>query len=136
MKTKFERDILALDELFNFLDVFIEKHQLDASFAFAIKLVVEELFINMVKYNSNNTNPLSVSLSKEEGKVVIELVDYNVDPFDITQFEEFDRTQSLEKREPGGMGIHLVKKMMDDIHYNYNAEKRTSKIRLIKYLRK
>ena len=135
MNTKFERDILALDELFNFLDAFIVKHHLDASFAFAIKLVVEELFVNMVKYNSGNPNPLSVSLSKDEGKIVVELVDYNVDPFDITQMGEFDRTKSLEEREAGGMGIPLVKKMMDDIHYDYNPAERTSKIQLIKYLR-
>ena len=135
MKTKFERDILALDKLFNFLDTFIVKHQLDVSFAFAIKLVVEELFVNMVKYNRDNPNPLSVSLAKDEDKVIVELVDYNVDPFDITKMGEFDRTRSLEEREAGGMGIPLVKKMMDDIQYDYNPAERTSKIQLIKYLR-
>ena len=60
------------------------------------------------------------------------LIDFNVDPFDITQAGEFDPSQSLEERKAGGMGIHLVKTVMDDIHYDYNEKERTSKIQLIK----
>jgi serine/threonine-protein kinase RsbW len=132
MKKSFPRDIRALDELFSFLDAFVTKHQLDASVAYAVNLVAEELFVNMVRYQGNNPNPVSVSLKKEENRVVVVLVDFNVDPFDITQAGDFDPTQPLEKRHAGGMGIHLVKTIMDDIHYDYNARERTSKIQLIK----
>ena len=132
MKNFFPRELRALNQLFNFLDAFVKKHRLDASAAYAINLVVEELFVNMVKYQSDNPNPVSVSLRKEENRVVVVLIDFNVDPFDITQTGDFDPTQPLEKRQAGGMGIHLVKTVMDDIQYDYNALERTSKIQLIK----
>ena len=132
MKNFFPRELRALNELFNFLNAFVTKHRLDASVAYAVNLVVEELFVNMVKYQSDNPNPVSVSLRKEENRVVVVLIDFNVDPFVITQAGDFDPTLPLEKRRAGGMGIHLVKTVMDDIHYDYNERERTSKIQLIK----
>ena len=79
MEKSFPRDIGVLDDLFSFLDAFINEHQLDASVAFAVNLVAEELFVNMVKYHSDNPSPVSVSLKKEEDRLVMELVDFNVD---------------------------------------------------------
>ena len=132
MEKSFARDIGALDDLFSFLDGFINKHQLNSSIAYAVKLVVEELFVNMVRYHSDNPNPVSVSLKKENSKLKMLLVDFNVDPFDITKTEEFDPNMPLEKRRAGGMGIHLVKTVMDDVQYEYNEQERTSIIRLTK----
>ena len=132
MEKSFARDIGALDDLFSFLAAFIKKHQLDDSVAFALNLVIEELFVNMVKYHSDNPSPVSVSLNKKNGQLILELIDFNVDPFDITKTAEFDPNQPLEQRRAGGMGIHLVKSAMDDITYDYNEQERTSKIKLIK----
>ena len=40
-------------------------------------------------------------------------------PFDPTQKEEVDTTLSVEEREVGGLGIHLVRTIMDSVSYEY-----------------
>ncbi|MCH7681421.1 ATP-binding protein [candidate division KSB1 bacterium] len=132
MGKKFKRDLSSLDDIFEFIDEFSVKTGLDESVVFTMNLVVEELFTNMVKYTSGNTNKILLELKKEENNLIIHLTDFDVDPFDITETAEVDTKQSLEERRVGGLGIHLVKEMMDKIEYEYKD--RQSKIILIKHL--
>ena len=132
MGKKFKRNLSSLDDIFEFIDEFSVKTGLDESVVFTMSLVVEELFTNMVKYTSGNTNKILLELKKEENNLIIHLTDFDVDPFDITETAEVDTKQSLEERRVGGLGIHLVKEMMDKIEYEYKD--RQSKIILIKHL--
>jgi anti-sigma regulatory factor (Ser/Thr protein kinase) len=134
MKKKFKRHINSLEKIFKFLEEFEERHKLDKSISFAINLAVEELFTNMVKYRAKNPNDILIDLSKDANKVFVVLTDYDVEPYDIKQAKTYDAKQPLEDREAGGVGIHLVKKFIDDIDYKYHDG--TSKITLIKYLEK
>jgi anti-sigma regulatory factor (Ser/Thr protein kinase) len=88
----------------------------------------------MVKYNSGNPNRIQLELTRSENKVTIEMIDYDAEPFDIRQSKDYNTKQSLQKRPVGKIGIHLVKKYVDNIDYQY--QDRTSKITLTKYLGK
>lgn len=132
MERKFERRIDSLENIYQFIIEFTTEHQFDEKTALTINLVVEELFTNMVKYNPGNTNDISISLSKKSDKIIISIIDYDVEPFDIRKTEEYDLKKTLEERRVGGLGIPLVKTMMDEIDYEYKD--RQSKIILVKYL--
>ena len=134
MDKKFKRDLSSLDDIFKFIDEFSAKTGVDESVVFTINLVVEELFTNMVKYTSENINEILLELKKNADDLIIHLTDFDVDPFDITKTAEVDTKQSLEERRVGGLGIHLVKQMIDKIEYEYKD--RQSKIILIKHLEK
>jgi len=134
MDKKFKRDLNSLDGIFKFITEFSAKTGVDESVVFTINLVVEELFTNIVKYTSENTNKILLELKKNEGDLIIHLTDFDVDPFDISKTGEVDTKQSLEERRVGGLGIHLVKQMIDKIEYEYKD--RQSKIILIKHLEK
>ena len=134
MDKKFKRDLNSLDGIFKFINEFSAKTGVDESVVFTINLVVEELFTNMVKYTYENNNEILLELKKEGHNLIIHLTDFDVEPFDITKTVEVDTKQSLEDRRVGGLGIHLVKQMMDKIEYEY--EDRQSKIILIKHLKK
>lgn len=134
MAKKFKRDLKSLDEIFKFINEFSAKTGVDESVVFTINLVVEELFTNMVKYTSENSNEILLELKKNEDDLIIHLTDFDVDPFDISKTAEVDTKQSLEERRVGGLGIHLVKQMIDKIEYEYKD--RQSKIILIKHLEK
>ncbi|MCH8872697.1 ATP-binding protein [candidate division KSB1 bacterium] len=134
MDKKFKRDLKSLDEIFKFINEFSAKTGVDESVVFTINLVVEELFTNIVKYTSENSNEILLQLKKNEDDLIIHLTDFDVDPFDITKTAEVDTKQSLEERRVGGLGIHLVKQMIDKIEYEYKD--RQSKIILIKHLEK
>ena len=49
-------------------------------------------------------------------KVVFTISDSGI-PFDPTQKAEADTTLSAEEREIGGLGIHLVRQIMDEVRY-------------------
>ncbi|MCH8956509.1 ATP-binding protein [candidate division KSB1 bacterium] len=134
MDKKFKRDLNSLDGIFKFINEFSAKTGVDESVVFTISLVVEELFTNIVKYTSENSNEILLQLKKNEDDLIIHLTDFDVDPFDITKTAEVDTKQSLEERRVGGLGIHLVKQMIDKIEYEYKD--RQSKIILIKHLEK
>jgi len=132
MGKKFKKDITSLDLIFDYINTFVSTWQLDASISFSIRFVVEELFTNMVKYNRGAMNDILISLKKNNQNVIIGLVDYDVEPFDLTKVADVDITKPLEFRRAGGLGIHIVKRMVDQIHYEY--ENRNSKITVIKNL--
>ncbi|MBI4548246.1 MAG: ATP-binding protein [Ignavibacteriae bacterium] len=132
MEKKFKRDVKSLDKIFDYINHFVLTSQLDDSISFSIKFVVEELFTNMIKYNVGHENDILISLKKNGQHVVVELVDYDVEPFDLTKVGDLDITKPLERREVGGLGIHLVKKMVDRINYEY--ENRTCRITVFKNL--
>ncbi len=134
MAKKFKRDLKSLDEIFKFINEFSAKTGVDESVVFTINLVVEELFTNMVKYTYENSNEILLQLKKNAEDLIIHLTDFDVDPFDISKTAEVDTKQSLEERRVGGLGIHLVKQMIDKIEYEYKD--RQSKIILIKHLEK
>ena len=134
MQKEFKRDINSLDKIFTFNDKFVKKNNIDASIAFTINLVIEELFTNMVKYNAEGPRDIIISLKKNKNRLVMSLTDFDAKPFDITKTDEVDVNERIEERKPGGLGLHLTKQMVDKIDYDYKDRK--SKITLIKNLEK
>ena len=54
----------------------------------------------------------------KDGKVTLRFSD-NGRPYDPTEKPDPDTTQSAEEREVGGLGIFMVKKLMDEVTYEY-----------------
>jgi anti-sigma regulatory factor (Ser/Thr protein kinase) len=130
MEQTFTRNLDELHRVFSFLDTFAETSDLDMSVSLPVRLAVEELFTNMVKYNKDSRADITLAVNRSDESVTIVLTDFDTEPFDITSTGEVDTTASLEERTPGGLGIHLVKRMVDEIHYRYKD--RVSQITLIK----
>ena len=61
--------------------------------------------------------------------IEVSLTDYDVERFDPTGAGRVDVEAPLEERTPGGLGLYLVLKMVDSIHYEYRN--RQSKITFI-----
>jgi anti-sigma regulatory factor (Ser/Thr protein kinase) len=95
-----------------------------------VDLAVEELFTNMVKYGVGSTAPVRVELDAIAGGVELRLIDDDVEPFDITRSPDVDIHAPIEEREPGGLGLHLIRRMADSIDYEYVKERRQSRLTL------
>lgn len=132
MQRRFPRSLDSLEKIFDFVEAFFQTQSIDESHSLAVNLIIEELFTNMIKYSKESTEDVSIELDTGKEGLVITLTDFDVEPFDITQTKEVDIDRPLEERTPGGLGIHLVKKMTDSISYEYKD--RQSKITLIKRL--
>ncbi|RMF65990.1 MAG: ATP-binding protein [Calditrichaeota bacterium] len=134
MQRTFGRNIDALENIFAFNSEFAKRNGIGKATLGFIDFVTEELFTNMVKYNPGNTNEILIQLRRDGDKVVVTLTDFDVEPFDVTQKRDVNVRQALAQRKVGGLGLHLVQQMADEIKYEYKD--RTSKITLTKRLEK
>ena len=114
MQQHFGRNISEMGPIVAFLDEAARDLPLDPNATFVLHMVVEELYTNMVKYNGEGADDILIGVAPEDDSLVIELVDFDSKPFDYSQREEVDVTASLHDRKPGGLGIHLVKRFMDN----------------------
>jgi anti-sigma regulatory factor (Ser/Thr protein kinase) len=84
-----------------------------------IIIAVEELVTNMVKYGySLATEPgvASIALRLEGDRLAVEIID-DGDEFDPFAAPEPDLEAPIEQRRIGGLGLHLVKTLMDETRY-------------------
>ena len=127
----FAKDFASLNVIFEFVGSFCTSNGLDEAQAFSIKFSVEEVFTNMVKYNPGHTDVV-IFLAREGKTLKVGFVDHEEKPFDITSGKEVDPNLPIEERKPGGLGIFLIKKMMDRVEYAHDGVH--SRITLTKYV--
>ena len=83
---------------------------------FKINLVLEELGVNVVNHGGD-ASEIEVSLAVSPDTVTVEIVD-DGQPFNpLTDAPEPDLEAALEDRPIGGLGVYLVREMMDELHY-------------------
>jgi serine/threonine-protein kinase RsbW len=126
MEARLPRTLDSLGRLFDFVSDFVAENHIDEASAYAISLAVEEIFVNMVRYNSGSTESVAVSLSRDADRVVVKLTDSGVRPFDPTKAAPIDTGLPLGARQPGGLGIHLARSVMDEIGYEYDDGRSTT----------
>lgn len=81
------------------------------------QIVVDEIYSNIRLYSGASMARISCRIDSE--KMVLEFFDNGVQ-YDPLSASEPDVTLSLEEREPGGLGLHIVKEMASDISYSYD----------------
>lgn len=131
---EFRREIESIGEVFAFLELFSKDQQVDDKTAFCVNLVVEEIFTNMVRHNEGGGDQITVSIERLDNCLHLELIDTDVEPFDPATAEIPPVDAGIEERRPGGLGIYLVKKMVDDLSYDYEAEDRRMRVTVTKTL--
>ena len=130
----FRREIESLDQVFRFLGEFVDAVGVDERTALRMDLVVEELFTNMVKYNDGGGDQIVVGLERIGDRLHIELVDNDVEPFDPVSVPDPAVEAGIADRRPGGLGLHLVRSMVDDLHYEYEPDSRQMRVSVTKVL--
>ena len=132
MERAFRRATGTLDEVVAFVDEFVAAHGVGPSVAYALHLATEEVFTNMVKYNAESPAAIRIRMEAHADAVVATITDEDADPFDPTTYAPARVDRPLRDRKPGGLGIHLLHRMVDEVTYDY--QNRRSQIRLTKRL--
>jgi anti-sigma regulatory factor (Ser/Thr protein kinase) len=85
---------------------------------FEINLGLDELFTNIISYGfeDDSDHRIKFSLAKKKETLVV-LVEDDGKPFNPLEAADPEVSQDLDSINIGGLGIHLVKKMMDAIDY-------------------
>jgi anti-sigma regulatory factor (Ser/Thr protein kinase) len=126
VKNNYRRSYDQLELIVEDTGRFFAEQQIDPSLRMKVDLSVEELFVNMVTYNTETDRDIQLEMRPIPGGVEVSLTDYDVERFDPTIVPNVDVEAPLSERTPGGLGLYLVLKMADSIHYEY--QDRTSRI--------
>ncbi len=130
MQKSFDRSIDSIAKVYEFTESVRVAGDISDADRFPIHLAMEELFVNMVHYYPDNDNAIELEVDVADGIASVTMTDIDVDPFDVTQSRNVDIDAPLDERTPGGLGLHLIQTMVDNLQYDW--EDRRSTIRFTK----
>lgn len=112
---------------------FAEENQLPEQVQQQMNMVLDELLSNTISYAFQNDekHEIELRIEKAEGRLLITINDDGI-PFNPLKAEAPDTGLSMDDREPGGLGILLVRNMVDDIEYKRRID--GNQITLVKRL--
>lgn len=129
MKRRFARRPDELARIVSFTRELFGEENIDPAMRNVVDLCVEELFVNMITYNTETNEKILIEMQRHGDGVEVRLTDFDVDRFDPRSVAPVNVNAPLEERTPGGLGLYLVLKMANSIHYEYRD--RVSKITFI-----
>jgi len=119
MQQKFARSYDSLKEIYDFTESVLDSADVAEAVRYPVHFAMEELFTNMVKYNPGNEHEISLAVETDNAAVTVTMVDYDVEAFDVSARRAVDTESPLEKRPVGGLGLHLIRHMVDSLSYQY-----------------
>ena len=123
----FVRRIDALAEIFEFTTDAFARQGIAPALLPDVDLVLEELFTNIVKYGRGQA-PVAIEIAAIPDGVEVTLTEPEADRFDITAATPVDISLPAVQRRPGGLGLHLIPRLVDSVQYAYSGEERCSRI--------
>jgi len=111
-------DVQEVPKLAAFVDEVCESLELDPMLSMQLNLALEEAVVNVIDYAypAGTKGDVTVEVKTTEDSLVFVVSDSGI-AFDPTAKAEVDTTLSAEERKIGGLGIHLVRHIMDDVKY-------------------
>jgi anti-sigma regulatory factor (Ser/Thr protein kinase) len=110
----------SLPALSDFIASAVDGFGIDAENAYRLQLAVEEAFINVIQHGVSGpqADPLdiTVEVSRTASGFAAILRDQG-HPFDPTTLPLPDLRPQLHKRRPGGLGVYLMRRLMDEVTY-------------------
>ena len=132
MTTKtFPAEVDRLDEINAFIDQALEPYACSPKAQMEIALAVEEIFVNIANYAytpQKGQAEIVVDVWGDPPMLTVGFLDWGK-PFNPLDKPDADTTLSAEERGIGGLGIYLVKNLMDDVSYVHEDGKNILTIR-------
>ena len=103
-----------------FVEEHLEKFEVPAKLSAKLMVAVDEIYSNIVRYSG--ASEAQIRLVKEEELVQLIFTD-DGEPYNPLNAKAPDVTASAEDRAIGGLGIFMVRKMMDNVEYEYTNDR-------------
>ena len=129
-----KNDVHEVTRLSNFMKSVTEKLGIEKSLARQLRLAVEEAVVNVIDYAYpiGTEGDIEVKMMSDGHTLRFQVIDSGV-AFDPTEKEKTDTTLSAEDRRIGGLGILLVRELMDSVNYERTDGKNV--LTLIKHIK-
>ncbi|WP_026955079.1 ATP-binding protein [Algoriphagus vanfongensis] len=124
----------ALSELRLFLNHTLADTQLTESELNQVTLAVEEVCANLIihSHQCNESDQIKLAVRQDRDKLTFEITDKGK-AFNLLDYEVPDLKKVISEKRKGGLGIILVKKIMDEIEFE--SDRGLNTCRLIKLFR-
>lgn len=111
-------NVQEVPRLAEFIDEVCECLEFDMTLTMQLNLAIEEAVVNVMDYAypAGTVGDVNIDVLADDEQVKFIISDSGT-PFDPTAKDDVDTTLSVEERRIGGLGIHLVRQLMDTIEY-------------------
>ena len=134
MKTvQFAANFEFLDEIREFVGEIARKNGFTDKEVYNIQLATDEAASNIIEhaYEGVSDGLMEISCGVQKNAITIILVDHG-EPFDPSNVPAPDLKADLSDRKIGGLGLFLMRKLMDEVHYVVEPEKNSNTLTMIK----
>ena len=113
-------DVEAVPRLSAFVERVAEELQFDPTATMNLNLAVEEAVVNVMNYAypEGIKGNINIEACANDSRLKFTITDNGI-PFDPTAVRDADVTLSVDQRPVGGLGIYLIRQLMDSINYEY-----------------
>jgi len=117
-----KNDLAELERLSNVIEGFGKRHALPTAALFDLHLALDEILTNVVSYGYDDQHEheiivrLTLGGDHDSRQIEVEVED-DGRPFNPLETAPPDVSTSVEDRPIGGLGIHLARRVMDDLEY-------------------
>ena len=120
-----ESDLGELERLHDAVAELGEAGDWPPDLVYQVDLVLEELIVNTVNYGYDDDarHEIEVMLTSDEDAFTVEIIDDGQAFNPLNDAPEPDLDARIEDRPIGGLGVHLMRVMMDEVHYRRKKNK-------------
>jgi serine/threonine-protein kinase RsbW len=124
-KKVFPAKVELIPEISQYVSDYAEKAELHPKQIIHLQVAIDEVVANICHYAYQKPpGEVQVRIESGKGRFVVDFIDEGV-PFDPLTVDEPDINADLADREVGGLGIFLVRRIIDEVHYKRDGGKNT-----------
>jgi serine/threonine-protein kinase RsbW len=133
-KIYLEADLINLSRARNFISEKAKEAGADESDITKVEISCDEWCANIIEHGMGRSDSpgFSVECRKENTKFMI-IYEHEGDRFNPIEQDDVDINDHFSQSKERGLGIYIMKEMMDEIHYDYIGE-RINRLTLVKYV--
>lgn len=113
-------DMASVAKVSDYLDNCLEEYEIPVRVGYSLKVVADEIYSNIVHYSGAKNAEVLFANAQEQITLVFR---DDGTPYNPLEADTPDVTADLEDRQIGGLGMFMVKKMCQEVAYEYSDGK-------------
>lgn len=124
VKFQITNEIAELGRVNQELSAFLEQRGLPETLAYKLNIAFDELLTNTISYayEDEGDHKIEITLDLSDDRLIVTIADDGI-PYNPFSRAAPDTSLSVEEREIGGLGVHLVQNLMEEVSYHRQVDK-------------
>ena len=113
----------SLQHVTDSIETFLRRKGFKDETVFDVRLAADEAITNVIQHGYEGREGMIHIRCEASTKEIVLVVEDSAKPFNLSSVEEPRFSDSLEKRQIGGLGVYLIKKKMDQVTHEFKNGK-------------